>query len=108
MDYRTKAGLKRCEVYHDGFRKNVKAAPDFADVLPQYRKYEGSNTLASRIRRGICELCGKTTSDIRIHHVRQLKDLTDKTEWEKLMKKSRRKSLALCPVCNEKIHANII
>jgi len=108
VDYRTKAGPKRCEVYHDGFRKNIKAAPDFADVLPQYRKYEGANSLASRIRRGICELCGKTTNDVHIHHVRQLKDLTDKTEWEKLMKKSRRKSLALCPVCNEKIHANII
>jgi len=106
VDYMTKAGPKRCEVYHDGFRKNIKAAPEFADVLPQCRKYEGANSLASRMGRGICELCGENTTDIHIHHVRQLKDLTDKTEWEKLMKKSRRKSLALCPVCNDKIHAN--
>ena len=106
VDYRTKAGPKRCEVYHDGFRKNIKAAPDFADKLPQYRKYEGPNSLARRIKRGACELCGDHSNDIHIHHVRQLKDLTDETEWEKLMKKSRRRSLALCPVCNEKIHAN--
>ena len=76
--------------------------------LQHNHKYKGANRLASRIRRGICELCGETTNDVHIHHVRQLKDLTDETEWEKLMKKSRRKSLALCPVCNEKIHANII
>ena len=106
VDYMTKAGAKRCEVYHEGFCKNTKPAPVFSDVLPTYRKYESSNSFANRIKRGICELCGKHTDDIHIHHVKRLKDLTDKTEWEILMKKSRKKSLAICPACNDKIHAN--
>lgn len=108
VDYMTKAGAKRCEVYHEGFCQNTKPAPVFSDVLPTYRKYESINSFANRIKRGICELCGKHTDDIHIHHVKRLKDLTDKTEWEKLMKKSRKKSLAICPACNDKIHANKI
>jgi len=104
VDYMTKSGPKRCELYHDGFRKNIKAAPDLADSLPQYRKYEGMNSLANKIKRGICELCGSHSDDIHVHHVKCLKDLTGKTEWEKLMMKSRRKTLALCPTCNDKIH----
>jgi group II intron reverse transcriptase/maturase len=99
--YSTKAGQKVCEFYHDGFKKQDYGYDNVLDTLPQYVRYDGRNTLANRLRKGICEMCGGKTEDIRMHHVRSLKKLTGETESERLMMKMRRKSLALCPDCYE-------
>ena len=99
VPYITKSGPKQCEFYHDGFRKQDKGFDNVQDTLPRYVHYDGRNTLANRLKAGICELCGNKTDDIRIHHVRALKKLTGKTEAERLMLHMRRKSLALCPCC---------
>ena len=48
---------------------------------------------------GVCELCGRTTNEIIMHHVRKLKELKGNTEWERKMIDIRRKSLAVCPEC---------
>ena len=105
VDYTTKAGIKRCEFYHDGFVRKDEAGPTSVDILPQYRKYDKPNSFASRLKAGVCELCGTQTADIRIHFVRTLKELSGKTEGQLLMMKRRRKSLVLCPACHEKEHA---
>lgn len=99
VPYITKSGPKLCEFYHDGFRKQDKGYDNVQDTLPRYIRYDGRNTLANRLKAGICELCGNKTDDIRMHHVRALKKLTGKTEAERLMLHMRRKSLALCPYC---------
>ena len=108
VEYQTKAGPKRCVYYRDGFKRGTESDKILFDIMPQYRKYDVPNSLAARIRRGDCELCGENTDDIRMHHVRKLADLTDNTAWETLMRKKRRKSLALCPICHEKIHDGIL
>lgn len=102
VDYETKAGISKCEFYHDGFVKVD--APLFGDVdiLPEYRIKSRSNSLAYRLKAGRCEACGWYTSDIHMHHVRKIKDLTGKDNFEALMMKKRRKSLALCSKCYEK------
>jgi len=105
VEYTNKAGKQCCEFYHDGFVRKEVAAPAFTDILPPYRKYDKPNSLAGKLKAGVCELCGAITKDIRIHYVRTLKELTGKTEAELLMMKRRRKSLALCPTCHEKEHA---
>lgn len=105
VDYETKAGRKRCEFYHDGFTKQKDTAPNSVDTLPQYRKYSGVNSLAVRLLSGKCELCNEKTDDVRMHHIKALKDLTGAKEWEKLMMKRRRKTLALCPDCYSMVHA---
>lgn len=99
VPYVTKSGPKLCEFYHDGFRKQDKGFDNVQDTLPRYIRYDGRNTLANRLRAGICELCGNKTDDIRMHHVRALKKLTGAIEAERLMLHMRRKSLALCPYC---------
>jgi hypothetical protein len=99
VDYTNKAGNQRCEFYHDGFRKDDTALLGQVDILPQYKRYERPNTLAARLKAGVCEYCGAKTNEIHMHHVKRLKDLTGKTEFELLMMKKRRKSLALCPEC---------
>ena len=105
IPYQTKKGLKWCKFYHDGFKRVREVRLD-ADTLPEYgRKYNNPNSNAARIKRGVCELCSQQTKDIRMYHVRRMKDLTDCTEWDRLMKKMRRKSLAVCKNCFDKIHS---
>jgi len=104
VPYSTKAGPKVCEFYHDGFRKQDTGFDNVQDTLPQFLRYDGRNTLANRLRAGVCEMCGGRTEDIRMHHVRSLKKLTGKTESERLMMKMCRKSLALCPDCYANTH----
>lgn len=105
VTYSNKSGEQRCEFYHDGFKRVREAATQYTDVLPRHRKYALPNSFAMKLKAGVCELCGKTTEDIRIHQVKTLKELTGATPAEMLMLSRRRKSLALCPDCHENEHA---
>lgn len=102
IPYVTKSGPKRCEFYHDGFTKKATLSSLNADTLPQYVKYSKPNSLAKRLKAGICELCGAETREIHMHHVRRLKDLTGRDDLELKMMQMRRKSIALCPECYAK------
>ena len=102
IPYITKSGAKRCEFYHDGFTKQSALPSLSADTLPQYVKYDKPNSLAKRLKAGVCELCGAETKEIHMHHVRRLKDLKGKDELELKMMQMRRKSIALCPECYAK------
>lgn len=97
--YKTKAGTKEIMFYHDGFRMNQKPAPDFVDIMPKHRKYTKKNSLVNRLQAGHCELCGRDTDEVIMHHVRKLKELKGENEWEQKMIEIRRKSLAVCPEC---------
>ncbi|WP_353957635.1 reverse transcriptase domain-containing protein [Phocaeicola sartorii] len=66
VPYDTKSGPKLCEFYHDGFRKHDEGYDNVQDTLPSYIRYDGRNTLANRLKAGICELCGNKTDDIRV------------------------------------------
>ena len=99
VDYYNKAGRQRCEFYHGGFSKKDEALFGNVDILPEYKHYDKPNSLAARLKAGACEACGITTREIHMHHVKRLKDLTGRTEFELLMMAKRRKSLALCPDC---------
>lgn len=104
VPYSTKAGMKKCEFHHDGFKRKKEVLLE-VDTLPNYAKKHGSpHSNAARIKRGQCELCGEKSNNIRMHHVRKLKDLKGQSDWEKLMIKMRRKSLAVCKDCHDKIH----
>ena len=107
VDYETKSGVKRCEFYHEGFRRKPMADLWHADTLPQYQRYDKPNSLAAKLKAGKCELCGADTKDIHMRHLRKLKDLKGETDWEMLMMKNRRKSLALCKECYDKSHESI-
>lgn len=102
VTYYNKAGKQRCEFYHDGFKKNDTPLLGDVDLLPNYKRYDKPNSLASRLKAGICENCNGKTDEIHMHHVKSLKALTGKDEFERLMMKKHRKSLALCPDCFER------
>ncbi len=41
---------------------------------------------------------------LEMHHVRKLKDLKGKSQWERLMITKNRKTIALCVDCHQKLH----
>lgn len=102
-NYKTRNGLKRCEFYNEGFKRDKSDAPQFADIMPQYRENVRPNSLAGRLKSGVCEACGASPVKVYMHHVKRLKDLREDNEFERLMIQKRRKSLALCPKCYEEI-----
>jgi len=104
VEYSTKTGKKRCEFYHDGFvYKGEPSTYAGLDTLPQYRRYVRFNSLAKRLKQGICELCKAETGEIHMHHVTRLKDLKGESPAELLMIQKRRKSLALCGNCYQEV-----
>ena len=103
--YKNSKGQDRMQVfYHDGFKRQEKALPSSVDIIPNGMKYFGSTNLIDRLKAGKCEVCGRTNVPIEIHHVHKLKDLKGKTFWETLMIARRRKTLALCRECHDKLH----
>ena len=103
IPYQTKGGLKYCEFYNQGFKRRKEVGVN-VDTLPQYVRTDRPSSVAGRLKAGKCELCDAKTNDIRMHHIRKLKDLTGKSEWELKMMKMRRKTLAVCKNCHDKIH----
>jgi group II intron reverse transcriptase/maturase len=71
----------------------------------------GRSELVRRLLANECELCG-SSKDIRVHHVRKLKDLKRRykgrsapPEWVAEMIRIRRKTLVVCAQCHRRIHA---
>ncbi len=103
VSYIDKKGQKRSRVfYNEGFkRKTAKFQPQ-CDNIPN-TNITPFHTLIERLKSEKCELCG-AEGRLTMHHVRTLKDLKGQNEWEQLMIKKRRKTLAVCETCNTKIH----
>jgi hypothetical protein len=105
VEYQNKSGTKQAVFYNKGFGRKLEAMPAEVSLLPQYQKYDRFNSLRNRIKIGLCELCGKKSSDIALHQVQKMKDLKGNSAWEILMLERRRKTLAVCPDCHSKIHS---
>lgn len=104
VKYETKYGSKTCFLYNRGFKRKKNEVIENAEILPQYYRYIGSNTLAYRLKLGICEYCGVHTDNILMHQVKKLKDLKGALPWESLMIEKRRKTLAVCKICYDEIN----
>ena len=102
--YKTKSGMKESVFYRGPFIRKDKPNVPQADILPAYKRYDKPNRIAAKLRSKTCELCGQYTNDVEIHQVKRLKSLSGKYEWEKVMLKNRRKTLAVCPACHREIH----
>lgn len=84
-------------------RKKDAVLVDQIPVRPPHRK-----ELITRLLNGTCEACGKTSEQVRVHHVRKLADLQQKGQsqpaWAQLMARRRRKTLIVCVSCHDSIH----
>jgi len=102
--FTTKSGAVKERYFYDlGFkRKNPMTDAGF-DVMP-YSIFDASRTsLIDRLKAEKCEMCG-ATEKLVMHHVRKLKNLEGKQSWERHMIARRRKTVAVCHSCHQKIH----
>ena len=102
--FRDKEGQERCRVlYNEGFKR--KPVNDYAecDHIPN-TFFLPQASLVERLKIGVCELRGNK-APLTIHHVRTFSKLKTGTEWNKLMLKKGRKTLAVCEKCNTLIQS---
>lgn len=94
------------EFFNGPFRvvKIIKYEPHI-DVMENTNKYFVRTSLIQRLEAHRCEFCGDTEGPFEVHHVRKLKDLKNKANWEKLMISRNRKTMVLCTSCHDKLHA---
>jgi hypothetical protein len=104
IPYETKKGWERRYFanYLDG--KETKNPADEVCNMAVVYGYS-INSLESRLKAKVCELCGTAESEhYEIHHVNKLKNLKGKQLWEKVMIAKRRKTLVVCRKCHHEIH----
>ena len=76
--------------------KREKVAYASIDLEPRVWTYRTRSELGQRLAANQCEWCDSRTGPFEVHHVRKLKDLKGKAEWEILMIARRRKTMVLC------------
>jgi hypothetical protein len=104
--YETKQGTKVCYFYKEGFYRNTSISKNAdIDIESNTAKYGGGTSLIDRLKANQCEWCGNENVEIEIHHVKKLKNLKGKKAWERFMISRKRKTLALCLKCHQKLHA---
>lgn len=104
--YDTAKGKKVAYFYKDGFKKqqNPSSLKD-VDTISKARHIVYSRTnLIDRLLAKQCEWCYRTDVKLEIHHIKKLKDLKGKKQWEKRMIARNRKTMALCKKCHLDLH----
>lgn len=109
LKYNTKNGLNTMTYFNDSLKM---VREPLGDVSDQFGQIFSGGQLMKRIGANVCELCGKETSDLQIHHVRKLKDIVKKYRkrgasvpyWVRMMGVIKRKTLVVCHGCHVGIH----
>jgi group II intron reverse transcriptase/maturase len=82
------------------------------DLDPKDRVFNGNRTeLEQRLLADVCECCG-STENVEVHHIRRISDLNIRVgqpapKWKLRMAAMRRKTLAACRECHDRIHAGL-
>ena len=87
----------------EGFKRKRPSYDRLIDRCPNPMPGVSTTSLIDRLKARKCELCG-ATDNLVMHHVRKLGELKGKENWEKLMIARRRKAMAVCGSCHQKIH----
>jgi len=104
IPYETKAGAKRCYFAKFSDCKKAKNPSDIINNAEVIYKLSRT-TFESRLSAKQCELCGTTEAEqYEIHHINKVKNLKGKELWEKVMIAKKRKTMAVCVPCHDKIH----
>ena len=94
---------KERRLYNEGFKRKRPSYDRSIDRCPNPMPGVSTTSLIDRLKAQKCELCG-ATDNLVMHHVRKLGELKGKENWEKLMIARRRKTMAACGSCHQKIH----
>lgn len=91
--------------YNKGFCRDTKVGRENPDIVARAVENYGSNSLIKRLKANKCEWCGAENVPLEMHHIRKLKDLKGRKQWEIAMIGRKRKTMALCVSCHDKLHA---
>ena len=91
--------------YNKGFCRDTKVGRENPDIVARAVENYGSNSLIKRLKANKCEWCGAENMPLEMHHIRKLKDLKGRKQWEIAMIGRKRKTMALCVNCHDKLHA---
>ena len=91
--------------YNKGFCRDTKVGKENPDIVARAVENYGSNSLIKRLKANKCEWCGAENVPLEMHHIRKLKDLKGRKQWEIAMIGRKRKTMALCISCHDKLHA---
>lgn len=105
ITYQGKSGEKSVVFYNQGMRRDPHVNATDPDIIGRARENRNYTSLIQRLQGCQCEWCGAIGVEIEIHHVKKLKDLSGRAEWERHMIARRRKTMALCHNCHVKLHA---
>ena len=97
-----KGGTVFRKFYNEGFKRKKTNYEAFIDNIPHIY-HTSSTSLIDRLKANKCELCGKKDGRLDMHHVRKLKNLEGKKDWEKHMIARKRKTIVLCRSCHKKV-----
>lgn len=90
--------------YHEGFKRKIEhCCNKYLDEQPKSKYAFVRTSLIDRLKASKCEYCG-AMSNLEMHHIRKLKDLKGKGNWEKFMIARKRKTIAVCHECHTQIH----
>lgn len=105
VPYTDKHGATKYRLfYNGGFKRKEPAKIPTIDDFPNTYVFTNTRTsLIDRLKARKCELCG-AEENLHMHHVRKLSDLKGKERWKILMSGRRRKTMAVCVGCHNKIH----
>ena len=105
--YNTKQGEKIMFLNERSYKMKIVASKtnSLVDPLPNTSIYTGRNSYEDALLAIKCDWCGIEDVPIEVHHVRKLKDLKGKKRWEINMIARKRKKLAMCETCHDKLHA---
>jgi group II intron reverse transcriptase/maturase len=107
VEYETKKGKQKMFFYNEGFKKeNMQVIISASvDKVPSISRRYGRSGMIARLKANKCEYCGATDVPMEVHHVKKLKNLKGKKNWERHMIAMRRKTMVLCLGCHQKLHA---
>ena len=105
IEYKTKNGVRFEKLYDEGFKRDKRAIYDNRiDLLPVELMYQSKTSLIQRLNANKCEWCGLENVELEVHHIRKLKNLKGKKQWEKQMIARKRKTMVLCKQCHINLH----
>ncbi|MCL2477609.1 reverse transcriptase domain-containing protein [Candidatus Bathycorpusculum sp.] len=108
VNYSTKDGMGKAVFYNGGFCRNTRVGRVDPDIVARVWTNYSRCSLIKRLLAGRCEVCGIEDVALEVHHVRRLRDLLGRKQWEIRMIARRRKTMVLCVSCHGRLHAGVL
>ena len=86
VQFTVKSGkVKERTFYNDGCKRQNPFKNPNVDKISNSMIFISRTSLIDRLKANKCELCGAEDTNLEMHHINKLKNLSGKSNWEKLL-----------------------